>query len=478
MKGFSKYLISLASLLVLAGCGGSDNKDDPAPEPQPKVVKLVISDHKDVLSKGTSDQLALTASYDNDTTQDVTSDADWTSSNPDVVSVSGTGLLSAVDNGIADITASLSGVTTEKVTITVSDASLSSISLSVNRSDTAVNEKSQVSAMGTFSNNTKIALVNGVTWKSSDDAIFTINNSGELTGVAVGTANITATFDGVTSDPLSHEIVADEATSIYISKSTTSMEKGENFQFATSAKFRVQADEVVSVEWASSNINVATVSNSGLVQATAVGETKISASRDDFNAEPITVTVVEAGNDLVSIEITPDKDVSSLKVGEKVTFTAEGTYEDDSKANLDVNSVTWQENTEGQFAQWETNGVLRGVAAGFSEVRAQYDGKSSDLVKVTFVAPSIVGIDIDDDTPTSIWKVGDTVQLNVFSINSNQDKEDITNSTNLIWASENPNAATVTNGGLVEFLDAGDVKITVTLDNHTDDITFTISPKE
>ena len=40
------------------------------------------------------------------------------------------------------------------------------------------------------------------TWKSSDPTKATVDNTGLVTGVAVGTTNITATVDGVSSSPL------------------------------------------------------------------------------------------------------------------------------------------------------------------------------------------------------------------------------------------------------------------------------------
>lgn len=46
------------------------------------------------------------------------------------------------------------------------------------------------------------------TWKSSDTSKATVDNTGLVTGVAVGTTNITATVDGVTSPPLPLTVTA------------------------------------------------------------------------------------------------------------------------------------------------------------------------------------------------------------------------------------------------------------------------------
>lgn len=46
------------------------------------------------------------------------------------------------------------------------------------------------------------------TWNSSDPTKATVSTTGLVTGVAVGTTNITATVDGVTSPPLALTVTA------------------------------------------------------------------------------------------------------------------------------------------------------------------------------------------------------------------------------------------------------------------------------
>ena len=47
------------------------------------------------------------------------------------------------------------------------------------------------------------------TWNSSNPTKATVDNTGLVTGVAVGTTNITATVDGVTSPPLALTVTAE-----------------------------------------------------------------------------------------------------------------------------------------------------------------------------------------------------------------------------------------------------------------------------
>ena len=50
-----------------------------------------------------------------------------------------------------------------------------------------------------------------VTWTSSDTGVVTIGEGGEATGVAAGTAVITASIDGVESDPVTLTVTAPSA---------------------------------------------------------------------------------------------------------------------------------------------------------------------------------------------------------------------------------------------------------------------------
>ncbi len=57
----------------------------------------------------------------------------------------------------------------------------------------------QFRAIGTYSDGSTSDITSQVTWSSDNTDAATINNSGLATGVASGIANITATFNGITS---------------------------------------------------------------------------------------------------------------------------------------------------------------------------------------------------------------------------------------------------------------------------------------
>ena len=70
-------------------------------------------------------------------------------------------------------------------------------SMSISGAPPAVGGRSQYSANITLPNGTQENVTNVVTWQSSDTSIATISTTGLVTGVAAGSATLTATYQGV-----------------------------------------------------------------------------------------------------------------------------------------------------------------------------------------------------------------------------------------------------------------------------------------
>ena len=112
----------------------------------------------------------------------------WSSSNTDVATVSSSGKVTAVGNGMAAITASFKygGATRSascSVTVNKVQIELSQSSLTMNIGDTET-LSATVSPSG-----------QSVTWSSSNTNVATVSNSGTVSAVGSGTATITASFD-------------------------------------------------------------------------------------------------------------------------------------------------------------------------------------------------------------------------------------------------------------------------------------------
>ena len=94
--------------------------------------------------------------------------------------------------GTATITAT-SGSISGSTTLTVTSATLSSISVTPANPSIAAGSTQQFAATGTYSDGTSQNITTQVTWSSSNTSVATVNSSGLATSGAVGTATITAT---------------------------------------------------------------------------------------------------------------------------------------------------------------------------------------------------------------------------------------------------------------------------------------------
>ena len=153
------------------------------------------------LAVGTTTLLTATGTYSDGSTKDMTSSATWSSATTGVATVdqnAGTSVLvTAVTAGTSKITATVDGVTSPNFTVTVSSATLSSLSIDQSAPTVAVGGQLNLTVTGDFSDGSSQNLTRDVTWSSADTAIATVSNAtgyeGEVTGIAAGTETITAT---------------------------------------------------------------------------------------------------------------------------------------------------------------------------------------------------------------------------------------------------------------------------------------------
>ena len=156
-----------------------------------------------------------------------------------------------------------------------------------------------------------------------------------------------------------------KVNSVTVSPSEASLTIGGTTTKQLSVTVNVSNGAAQTVSWTSSNTNVATVSNSGLVTAVAAGSATITATStvDGTKSGTCAVTVT----DPTQPSITFDKEQASVTVGSTVTITA--TTQNGS------GNVTWT--TSNANIATVNNGVVTGVAAGSATITGTYSGKTA-----------------------------------------------------------------------------------------------------
>ena len=196
-------LVILLSLLIYAvagtsGCGKTNS-----------LVRIFLLPTTPVFAKGTMYQLSATALFSDGLTVASWIVVTWRSSDPNVATVSSTGVVSGINTGTAVITATDMGHPGIRDSVTVSVTELSSISITPPDPIISAGTSTQFTATGEYTAQTpsawststtwpRVDLTSQVFWESSSTTVATIGNILGLQGLATagsttGTSTITAT---------------------------------------------------------------------------------------------------------------------------------------------------------------------------------------------------------------------------------------------------------------------------------------------
>src|SRR5437879_2300801 len=329
------------------------------------VASVAVSPVAAGLTVGATTQ--LTATPEDSTGTALTGRAvTWATSNAAVATVSASGLVTGVAAGSATVTETSEGQR-GTAAITVTNVPVASVTVSPTTASLTVGATTQLTATPKDANGTALG-GRAVTWATSNAAAAAVSASGVVTGVAAGSATITATSEGqsgtsamtVTNVPVASVTVSPAAASLTVGATTqlTATPKDSN---GTALSGRA-------VTWATSNAAVATVSASGLVTGVAAGSATITATSDgQSGTAAMTVTNVPVAR----VTVTPL--IASLLMGATVQLTATPT---DSLGNLVTGRViTWSTNAPG-VAAVSASGLVTGLAVGVATITATSEGQS------------------------------------------------------------------------------------------------------
>jgi len=199
----------------------------------------------------------------------------WTTSNASVATVTASGLVSGVAADSATITAVCEGQSATSV-ITVTAVPVASVVVSPASASVAVGQTAQLTATPKDAGGSPLS-GRVVTWTTNTPAVATVNGSGLVSGVAAGSATITATSEGQAGGSAITVTVVPVA-SVTVSPATASVQVGQTAQLTATPKDAggsPLSGRVVT--WTTSNASVATVNGSGLVRGVAAGAATVTA---------------------------------------------------------------------------------------------------------------------------------------------------------------------------------------------------------
>ena len=262
-----------------------------------------------------------------------------------------------------------------------------------------------------------------VEWTSSDESVATVDETGTVTAVAAGEANVTASVKDADIAASTHIKVVVTPTGVAAPESIDLVTNGENTKDLDAKLVPADATDV-KLAYESSDESVATVDETGKVTAVANGECTITTYvTAKTEASELSAVAVEAADseetddsvatmpeDLAAMDsafgvvpenlkaetkvtvttnvegITLDKTEGVLTVGNTVTVTA--TVTPDTATNA---SVTWSSSDEA-IATVDSEGKITAVAPGTATITAVSDSNpdANATYAVTVQAKKVV----------------------------------------------------------------------------------------
>ncbi|WP_165731880.1 Ig-like domain-containing protein [Polaribacter sp. 20A6] len=274
---------SLQFILFLSLIFNSCIEDDIIADNQPEILSF----NNSITELGIKNTHLYNTKYTNNIGEITTPQINWNSSNANIVSVSNTGLLTALSIGTSVITAS---VTTESGSIITNENNIEVIAVDKKLTIDNVIEEIIISKThqytSTFTNELGEIEDLKVSWNSSHPSIITVSNEGLITAISEGTATVTAsttTADGKTINTEDTVAVVTIDERISINNPIEELNISNTHQYTTTYTNSSGETENTAITWQSSNTNVLTVSNTGLITAIAPGEAVITVTVNSSN---------------------------------------------------------------------------------------------------------------------------------------------------------------------------------------------------
>lgn len=365
-----------------------------------------------------------------------------TSSDDNIVAVQSTGYIKAVSPGTAILTATTADggfTSTCKITV-VASIPVTGIELGESEIWLKVNGTKQPKRTFIPSNATN----QKYSYLSENEAVATVSQYGQIKGISLGTTNIiVATEDGgYTATCTVH--VTEDVENVVLDTKEKELIVSDQYQLSAIV---APSTAMQTITWSTTNKQVATVDEAGVVTALQAGQAFIVAASADKSA--ITDTCALVIKNQISTGITLDKIQKEISVRE----------------GFQLKATVLPENTTNPRVRWSTSnysvaavssyGYVTATGPGTTIIKAiSQDGGSEAVCTVTVKqsAESITLNELKKDLP-----IGKEFQLVATVLPENTTHKEVE------WSTSDEEIAKVSDNGLVSTFTSGSVIITATV---------------
>ncbi len=467
VKGLAKGSVTISATFV-----GTLRAETQVTVTDAKLNSIQVEPVTGSIAEGTSQPFQAIGNFSDGSTQDLTSQSDWASTQQTVATVSNSvgskGAVVGVRAGETTIQASFAGLSGAG-RLTVTESSLSRIEITPVNPSIAFGTAIQFFATGIFSNGTVQDLTSQALWRAFPPGIASISAVGRATATKDGDTTVSATF----LRGLGETMLTVTPTSItFIDITPASAIIPLKFTASLSATGRTPSGTIQDltplVQWSVSDSTIATVSNaigsSGVITPIVPGTTTVFA---DFGKVRGSAMITVTDSSLQAVTVTALS--SNLPIGTTTQLTAMGTFSSGPQQDITA-QVTWgsSDPTAVTVSNAATSrGVATGVAAGKrAEITATFGTVVSAPLSLTVTQAVLTSISVSCSLSCSLSLAGaPTLPLTAVGTYSDGSLRALRGEE--VWSSSNPNVATVSNAlgsrGLVTAMEVGNTTLSATV---------------
>ncbi len=387
-------------------------------------------------------------------------DISWTSNDPQVASVRGSGRIVAHQKGSTTIIASSEG-RSGRARITVIPVPVAGVEVSPSTVRLEAGETGVVACLPRDAHGNSLE-GRIVEWSVDDSSILTVLPDGTIRGVAAGKAVVSASIDGI-SGTAEVTVSPERATGIQLSPDPEEIQEGSTFiltAIPVSAKGKQLPDHPV--QWTSSDPDIAEIGETGRVIGVAPGAAQITATCDDAVAS-VRINITPAP--VAGLVLIPT--ILSLEAGESARLSASprGT----GGQTLPGRQVAWS-SSDPAVVEVTGEGWATAVSAGQARVTAECEGQAASA-EISVTPAPVAEIEVPEERITIEVGGTHTVQplLRTKSGAPLEDRE-------VLWESTAPKVAQVDSAGQVSALEEGEAEVLLTSEGATRSLRIVVVP--
>lgn len=369
----------------------------------------------------------------------------WTSSAPDIVSVTSDGTVTAKAVGSATITVRNANGHSATATVTVDDVVVPITSIVLSETTLTMNKETS-QGLRVIVNPSDTTMDTTIIWKSSNEEIASVSSTGLVRAKRPGKVVITATSsNGVVAE--CDVTIRSEIKSVVLNQTALTLEEGSNQSLRATINPSDTTD-AKDLNWVSSNTSVATITQSGEVTAVAPGTATITVTTVNGRKAECKITVTKAVITRPITSVTLNKTALTLVEDEEETLTATINPSD----TTDSNTLAWTSSDEDVATV--VDGVITAKSAGTTTITVTtVNGKQANcIVTVTAKEIPITSVTLDQNVLTIKAGNNETLTASILPANTTQAKT-------LTWTSSDEAVATVVDG-VITAKSAGTTTIT------------------